>query len=101
MTSVREELIRPTKVEAREEFRIWLRYSDGASGDIDLSDLAGKGVVKAWDDRAFFESVRIAPWGAIAWGECLDLCPDALYLRLTGKPVTALFPSLGARIENA
>ena len=39
--SLAEDLIRPTHVEARLGFRVWLRYSDGAAGEIDLSDLAG------------------------------------------------------------
>ena len=33
-------MIRPIEVEAREGFRIWLRYSDVASGEVDLSHLA-------------------------------------------------------------
>ena len=66
-------------------YRLWLRYGDGVEGEVDLSDLAGRGVFAAWSDRSFFESVRIDESGALAWGDSLDLCPDALYLRLTGK----------------
>ena len=40
-------MIRPTEVESREDYRIWLRYSDGAAGEIDLSHLAGRGVFRA------------------------------------------------------
>ena len=77
--------IRPTAVEAREGYRIWLRYSDGSDGEVDLSHLAGGGVFEAWNDRACFEAVRITEYDAIAWGEELELCPDALYMQLTGK----------------
>lgn len=101
MKKAREDLIRPTQVESREGFRIWLRYSDGISGEIDLSDLSGQGVFTAWADRSFFESVRIGPCGAIAWGEDLDLCPDAMYLRLTGMSVPEYFGGGMAPIENA
>ena len=80
-------LIRPTAVEARAGYRIWLRYSDGAAGEVDLSDLAGRGVFAAWNDRSFFETVHLSEGGAIAWGEELDLCPDALYMEITGKSV--------------
>lgn len=92
-------MIRPTAVEAREGFRIWLRYSDGAAGEIDLSHLAGRGVFAAWNDRAFFEAVHLTESGGIAWGKEIDLCPDALYLRLTGKPLEEVMP--GARIVTA
>ena len=43
-------MICPTAVEPREGFRIWLRYSDGVSGELDLSHLAGRGVFAAWDE---------------------------------------------------
>ena len=101
MPGVREDLTRPTQVESREGFRIWLRYSDGTSGEIDLSDLSGRGVFSAWTDRRFFESVRIGPCGAVSWGEDLDLCPDAMYLRLTGKSASEVFGRGDALAENA
>ena len=61
---------------------------------MNLADLAGRGVFKAWEDSKFFESVRIGPSGEIAWGESIDLCPDTLYMRLTGKKPEEVFPTL-------
>ena len=58
---------------------------------MDLSDLAGRGVFAAWNERKFFESVRIEERGALAWGESLDLCPNALYCRITGKTPEEVF----------
>lgn len=87
-------MIRPTAAEPREGYRIWIRYSDGVAGEIDLSHLAGRGVFKAWNDRAFFESVHVAPDGGIAWNEDIDLCPDALYMQLTGKSFSDLMPGV-------
>ena len=78
-------MIRPIKVEPRPGYRIWLEYSDGASGEIDLSDMAGRGVFKAWDEPGYFDRVHIASGGAIAWDENLDICPDSAYMELTGK----------------
>jgi len=94
-------MIRPTDVEPRAGFRIWLRYSDGVAGEVDLSDLAGRGVFEAWNDRAFFEAVRVSEAGAIAWGEELDLCPDALYMQLTGKAVEDIMPGANVVAEDA
>lgn len=85
-------MVRPIEVGAREGYRIWVRYDDGVEGEVDLSDLAGRGVFGAWRDRAFFESVGIDEAGAIAWGGNIDLCPDAIYLRLTGKAPEEVFP---------
>ena len=33
--------VRPTAVEPRAVHRIWLSYSDGSAGEVDLSHLAG------------------------------------------------------------
>ncbi len=85
---------RPLEVKARKTFRIWLRYDDGTEGEVDLSDVAGQGVFAAWNDVAFFNSVRLGSHGAIEWGEDLDICPDAMYLRLTGRSPEEVFPAL-------
>ncbi|MBY0494444.1 MAG: DUF2442 domain-containing protein [Cyanobacteria bacterium] len=85
---------RPTHVRALPNFRIWLEYDDGSRGEVDLSDLAARGVFEAWTRPGVFESVHLGARGAIEWGAELDLCPDAMYLRLTQKKPEDLFPSL-------
>jgi hypothetical protein len=74
-------------VEPREGFTVWLRFDDNVEGEVDLSDLAGRGVFSAWTDRNFFESVSLGPDRGITWPGGLDLCADSLYLHLTGKPL--------------
>ena len=87
-------MIWPTAVEARKGYRIWIQFSDGAAGVVDLSHLAGRGVFEAWLERSKFENVRITPDRAVAWGEDIELCPDALYLQLTGKSVREYMPQV-------
>jgi len=82
------------ELKALENFRMWLRYDDGTEGEVDLSDIAGRGVFKAWDDPAFFNAVRLGSHGALEWGTDIDICPDAMYLRLTGKSPEEVFPAL-------
>ena len=79
-------MIQAVSVEPRTGYRILLRCEDGAEGEVDLSDMAGRGVFKAWNEPGRFEQVHVAPHGAISWGDGLELCRDALYLELTGKP---------------
>ena len=81
----------PTKVEPRCGYRIWLEYSDGSQGLVDISRFAGHGVFVAWEDRTLFESVHITPHESIAWGGELELCGDALYLEMTGKPAEEIW----------
>jgi hypothetical protein len=73
------------ELSARENFGLFLRYEDGTQGVVDLSSLAGRGVFAAWLKPGVFQSVRLSEFGAPAWPDELDLCPDSLYLQLTGK----------------
>jgi hypothetical protein len=77
-----------------EDFRLWLNFADGVEGEVDLSDLAGRGVFKAWSNRDVFRAVQVDESGALAWPGEIDLCPDSLYLRLTGKAAEDIFPTL-------
>ena len=87
-------MIRPVKIKALENYRVWIKYSDGQSGEIDLSNYVGKGIFKLWKDEIFFQTVHIGNSGEIAWGTKIDLCPDALYMKLTQKTPEQLFPNL-------
>ena len=78
-------MIKVFQVEPRAACRIWIRFDDGAEGEIDLSNLAGKGVFRRWEDRAEFQKVFMDPsMRAVAWSGDIDLCADALYQDLTG-----------------
>lgn len=59
----------PLEASARENYRLWLRYDDGACGEVDLSHLVGQGVFAAWSDPAFYQTARLTPHGSVAWGE--------------------------------
>ncbi len=83
-------MIRATQVEPRDGYHIWLSYSDGTAGEINLSHLAGHRVFKAWNDRKCFEMVHITSYGAIAWENDIELCPDALYMQLTGRSIAEM-----------
>lgn len=96
-----EEWAEPTQVESRDGIRIWVRYSDGVSGEIDLSHLSDGPMFAGWQDRAFFEGVRVTPWGSIAWSEDVELCSDALYRRLRDRSVEELMPKVPDLIADA
>ena len=75
-------------------YRLDLEFEDGVSGTVDLSENVGKGVFALWRDPLFFEQVAIGSAGELIWGEKIVLCPDALYLKATGKQSEDLFPAL-------
>ncbi len=94
-------MICPIEVEARERYRIWLRYSDGTTGEIDLSDIAGRGVFEKWNEPGFFGKVHITPHRSIAWNDDIELCPDALYMEITGKTLAQMTAGDEAPVSNA
>jgi len=85
---------RLVQTQPRQNFRLFVRYDDGAEGEVDLSNLVGRGVFAAWNDPGVFESVTIGPQGQLMWGEAIELCGDSIYLRLTGKSPEEILPGL-------
>lgn len=74
-----------TEVETRGRYRIWLRFEDGLEGEVDVSELAGKGVFEAWIKPGFFERAYVdEESGTVAWPGGLDLAPDRLHSDLAG-----------------
>ena len=88
---------RLTKAVPRANYRLWLKYSDGVEGEVDLSRLVGTGVFAAWQEPGVFEAVRINEFGAPEWPRDIDLCPDSLYLEITGRRGQSSRQGLGTR----
>lgn len=76
-------------VEPKENYRLFLRFDDGAAGIVDVAELVEfSGVFAPLRDRAYFVQVRIEPdLGTIVWPNGADLDPVVLYARATGQPV--------------
>ena len=89
------------EVQARMDYRLWLSYDDGTEGEIDLSDVAGRGIFEPLREEATFAAVHVGPSGQVAWSAELELCADAMYLRLTGKSPAQLFPGLSRSASGA
>ncbi|MDR1191619.1 MAG: DUF2442 domain-containing protein [Verrucomicrobiales bacterium] len=83
------------------DYRLFLRYPDGTAGVVDLSPLVGRGLFAAWLQPGVFEQVTISEDGAPVWAGEIDLCPDALYLQLTGRRPEEIFPNLNVSFVHA
>ncbi|HET9210432.1 MAG TPA: DUF2442 domain-containing protein [Thermoanaerobaculia bacterium] len=81
-------------VEARATggFRIFIRFEDGVSGEIDLDKLIDfRGVFEPLQRPEEVAKVRVDPeTGTICWPNGADLDPDVLYAELTGEPMNLL-----------
>ena len=63
------------------DYRLVVRFVDGATGTVDLSALIvspDAGVFAPLRDRALFDQVNIEH-GAVTWPGGLDLAPDAMH----------------------
>ena len=89
------------EVEAQDNYRLALSFADGTRGVVDLSELVGRGVFRGWQDYASFRKVAIGETGELVWPDGVDLCPDALYFKMTGKTPEEEFPALQHEMAHA
>ena len=90
-----------TEVKPLARYKLSLRFDNDVSGIVDLGEMAGRGVFEAWQRDGLFENVRVTEFGTLEWPGEIDLCPDALYLQLTGKRPEDIFPALRERARHA
>ena len=76
------------------DYRLQVHFTDGVQGEVDLSNLVGRGVFAAWKDRECFDKVEIGESGQLCWDDDIELCPDTIYMQVTGKTPDELFPTL-------
>ena len=75
----------PRLVEAqhRGKYRVWLRFKDGAEGEIDLADELWGEVFEPLNDVAVFSQLRADPeLHTLVWANGADFAPEFLYERL-------------------
>lgn len=94
-------MFKPIKVTPLPGYKLAVEYAGGVQGVTDLSHLAGKGVFAIWNNPGVFESVQIGSHGEIKWSEEVELCPDALYLEITDKSASEVFPELAKATVHA
>ena len=81
-------MVRIAEARALAGYHLFLRFEDGATGEVNLAPHVGKGVFKAWADPAEFARVFVDPaTGTVAWPGGVDLDPDQLYHDATGAPL--------------
>ncbi|MDO9301233.1 MAG: DUF2442 domain-containing protein [Anaerolineales bacterium] len=94
-------MLKPIEVKTLKNYRLHIKFSDGVAGEIDLSEFAGKGVFKLWNDYSKFESAAIGSSGEIIWNDQVDMDSVNMYLKITGKKIEDVFPKLREITEHA
>jgi hypothetical protein len=69
--------------------RLWIRFENGAEGEVALQSLVPfEGVFAPLRDRARFAEVRVdCEIGTICWPNGADLDPVVIYSHVTGHPL--------------
>ena len=70
------------EVKPEPEYRLFVRFKDGLSGRVQLSEDNLHGALAPLRDLQFFERVSVDQ-GAVAWPGEIDLAPDAMYAQVS------------------
>jgi hypothetical protein len=76
-------MIRVTDARHLGGYRLWLQFSDGSEGEVDLADLVlhdHRPIVAALRDLDAFVAIRI-DMDTVVWDNGLDLSPEYLHTR--------------------
>jgi len=74
-----------------DDHKLFLRFEDGLSGEVDLSGLAFDGVFEPLKDLQYFARVELREeHGTICWPNGADLDPDVLYSMVAEQPIPDL-----------
>jgi hypothetical protein len=84
--------VRITKVETRSDHCLYVEFSDGTAGVVDLTERLFGPVFEPLRDATLFHQVRLDEFDVICWPNGADLAPDALHQQLVRateiKPAT-------------
>jgi hypothetical protein len=70
------------RVEARDCYRLFLEFSDGVAGEVDVRPRLFGPMFEPLLDAALFAKVELDEFGAPSWPNGADLAPDALHEEL-------------------
>ncbi|MDQ3698090.1 MAG: DUF2442 domain-containing protein [Gemmatimonadota bacterium] len=74
-----DDLIAVVEVRHIRDHLLWLRFSDGATGDVDLANELHGEVFEPLEDVALFARVHVDPeLQTVAWPNGADLAPEFL-----------------------
>lgn len=72
-----------TKANALPDYRLWVRFSDGTEGEVDLKDLIAadtRPIVSELRNAEAFAAIRVE-MDTVVWANGFDLAPEFLYAK--------------------
>jgi hypothetical protein len=74
---------RTTKLEVRPGHRLYVEFSDGASGEVDVTAVLRGPMADPLKDEAYFALAYLDEFGVVAWPNGFDLAPEVLHARIS------------------
>lgn len=88
--------VQVVEVLPRDGWKIWVRFSDGVAGEVDVSWLRGAPLFIGLENRMTFESVSVHPkLKVVSWGENLKIDPCDMYDEPVKAKTTAFAGATG------
>ena len=76
-------MLEVVQAEYRDGYRLWLKFSDGAAGEVDLADALWGKAFELLRDTEFFSRFQVnRDRGTVVWPNDVDLAPEFLHERL-------------------
>jgi hypothetical protein len=73
-------MLKVTDAKYVKDYIVWLRFSDGAEGEIDLQNELFGEIFEPLRDKEIFKQFVLHPdWLTIAWPNGADFAPEFLY----------------------
>lgn len=69
-------------VHVLEDYRLDLEFDNGARGILSMKEDLWGPMFEPLKDPEFFAQVHVDEFGAVAWPNGVDLCPDSLYMKI-------------------
>ena len=68
------------------DYRIFLKFNTGETGEVDIRDLVYKyQIAEPLRDLENFSRFHLDSWPTLTWDCGFDVAPESLYFRATGK----------------
>jgi hypothetical protein len=68
------------------DYRVYIEFDDGVSGEVDLNDIVDKGIFKVLKDKKQFSNVH-GVGSIVYWSDELEIDALPIYIELTGKKI--------------
>jgi hypothetical protein len=67
------------EIKFKNNYKIWIKFKNGFSKEIDFSPFIGKGISRELKNPDYFKKAEIESGGGLQWPNGYDFCPN--YLR--------------------